>query len=305
MDFESLKSAVQQSRSRTVIAVAHAVDPSIFRAAKTAIELSLADFHFIGPFQEMTDAMKDADFEEMAGVTSFTDCTDEKEAAETAVRLVSHGEADVLMKGMVSTSVLLKSVLHKEYGLRTGNVLSHIAGFEMPGREKVLFLTDAAMNIAPDLKEKVQIVENAVSALHQMGMKKPKAALLAAVETVNPAMPATLDAAAITQMNRRGQIGGCVVDGPLGFDNAVSAEAAARKKIMSPVAGDADIIVAPEIETGNSLYKSFTYIGKATAGGMIVGARAPIVLTSRTDTEKSRLLSIVMAAGSRKFLTKP
>ncbi|WP_147802858.1 bifunctional enoyl-CoA hydratase/phosphate acetyltransferase [Alkalicoccus halolimnae] len=295
MNLEALKQAIALKEHKAVIAVANAVEASVFRAAQIALDESLAEFHFIGALNEMTAAMEEADFSADENTVVFIDCRDEAEASEKAVRLVSEGKADVLMKGMVSTSILLKAVLHKEYGLRSGNVLSHVAGFTLPDREKMLFLTDAAMNIAPSLPEKVQIVENAVAALNQMGIENPKVAVLAAVENVNPAMQATVDAALLTQMNKRQQITNCIVDGPLGFDNAVSLEAARKKQIESPVAGEADLLLAPQIETGNALYKSFTYIGRGVVGGMIVGAKAPIILTSRTDSEESKLFSLAMA----------
>jgi phosphate butyryltransferase len=295
MNLEALKQAISLREKRAVIAVANAVDASVFRAAQLALNESLAEFHFIGDLNEMTAAMEEADFSADENMVAFIDCRDAEEASERAVRLVSEGKADVLMKGMVSTSVLLKAVLHKEFGLRSGNVLSHVAGFTLPDREKMLFLTDAAMNIAPSLSEKVQIVENAVAALNQMGITDPKVAVLAAVETVNPAMQATTDAALLTQMNKRQQITNCIIDGPLGFDNAVSMESARKKQIESPVAGEADLLVAPQIETGNALYKSFTYIGRGIVGGIVVGAKAPIILTSRTDSEESKLFSLAMA----------
>lgn len=295
MNIEQLKQKITQRDSNAVVAVANAVDPSIFRAADAAIKDSMADFQFIGPLDEMASAMEEASFSADEDHCTFIDCESEKEAAEIAVKLVSQGKSDVLMKGMIPTSTLLKAVLHKEYGLRSGKILSHLAGFQIEGREKLLFLTDSAMNIAPDLKEKVQIVDNAVYAISQMGFEDIKVAVLAAIETVNPAMQATLDGAVLTQMNRRGQIANCTVEGPLGLDNAISAKAAKQKKIDSPVAGAADILVVPQIETGNILYKSFTYVGGATVGGMIIGARAPIILTSRTDSEESKLFSLAMA----------
>lgn len=295
MNIAALKHKIRQRETKAVIAVANATDPSFFRAAKSAEADSLAKFVFTGPLKEITDAMEAASFTPNDAYHSFVDCNSDKEAAETAVKLVSDGTANVLMKGMLATSTLLKAVLNKDFGLRTEGILSHIAGFQIKNRDKILFLTDAAMNIAPELKEKIQIVENSVYAVRRMGIEEPKVALLAAVETVNPAMQATLDAAVITQMNRRNQIVKCIIDGPLGFDNAISPEAASQKKIISPVAGQADILVVPQIETGNTLYKSFTYIGGAVVGGMIVGAKAPIILTSRSDSEESKLFSLAMA----------
>lgn len=216
-------------------------------------------------------------------------------AAESAVKAVSEKAADVLMKGNIPTNIILKAVLNKEYGLRTGRILSHVAAFEVPGFDRLLFITDAAMNIAPDLEQKAQILTNAASLAISLGVHNPKAAVIAAVETVNPAMQATVDAAALTIMNQRGQIIGCVVDGPLALDNAVSAIAARHKGITSEVAGSADILLVPAIEVGNTLYKSLIYFAGAKVGAVITGAKAPIVLTSRADTAESKLYSLALA----------
>ncbi|QKS70976.1 bifunctional enoyl-CoA hydratase/phosphate acetyltransferase [Paenalkalicoccus suaedae] len=282
---------------KQTIAVAHATDASLFAACKEAADRGGCSFHFFGPMETMLEEASKADVTRQDNF-EFHACTTDKESASEAVRFVSAGRAGVLMKGMLSTSLLLKAVLNKEAGLRTGRVLSHVAGFRFPEREKLLYLTDAAMNIAPSLKEKVQILENAVHAVSRIGVTTPKVAALAAVEHVNEAMPATLDAASLTMMNKRGQLTGCVVDGPLAFDIAVSEEAAKQKKVESDVAGKADILLAPSIEVGNSLYKSFTIFGSATVGGMIVGARAPIILTSRADSKESKLFSIALAVNA-------
>jgi phosphate butyryltransferase len=217
------------------------------------------------------------------------------QAAELAVKAVHLNEANVLMKGNIPTATILKAVLNKEFGLRTGNVLSHVAVFEVPGYDRYIIVTDAAMNIAPDLEQKAQIISNAVSVARAIGIDKPKVAPLAAVEVVNPAMPATLDAAALTAMNKRGQITDCIVDGPLALDNAVSMLAAEHKGIDSEVAGQADILLVPTIETGNVLYKSLVYFANAKVGAVIAGAKAPIVLTSRADSAESKLYSLALA----------
>jgi phosphate butyryltransferase len=216
-------------------------------------------------------------------------------AAELAVMAVFNKEADVLMKGNIPTNILLKAVLNKEYGLRTGNVLSHVAVFEVPGFDRFTIITDAAMNIAPDLEQKAQIIKNAVFLARSIGITMPKVAPIAAVEVVNPAMQATLDAAALTVMNKRGQISGCIVDGPLGLDNAISSLAAEHKGIHSDVAGNADILLVPTIEVGNALYKSLIYFANAKVGAVIAGAKSPIVLTSRADSAESKLYSLALA----------
>lgn len=200
------------------------------------------------------------------------------------------------MKGHVSTGGLLKAVLNKEFGLRKGGVISHLALFEVPTYHKVIGLTDAAMNISPDLKEKGEIIKNSVEFMNKLGYEKPKVATVCAVEAVNPAMPDTLDAAILSKMADRKQIPNCIIDGPLAFDNAVSAESAHHKGIESVVAGDADLLMAPDIEAGNVMYKSFIFFSQAKAAAVILGAASPIVLTSRADSDETKLNSIKLAA---------
>lgn len=226
----------------------------------------------------------------------LVECADDAQAVETAVRKVSSGEAQMLMKGLVSTGTFLKGVLNKEFGLRDRPLLSHVMMFEMPDPDRLVLLTDAAMNIAPDLTQKAQILENVVGLAHKLGILKPKVAVLAAVETVNPAMPATLDAAALAKMAERGQFKGCLVDGPLGLDNALSVEAARHKGIASAVAGVADVLLVPDIEAGNMLYKTVGVVARQPLAAVILGASAPVVLTSRTDSDESKFNSIALAA---------
>ena len=221
-------------------------------------------------------------------------------SVEMSVRMVSNKQADVLMKGMVGTSTLLKCVLNKEWGLRTGNLLSHFALFEVETYHKVIAVTDVAMNIAPNLKEKIAIVNNSVSCLLRLGYVMPKVAVLGAVEMVNENMEATLDAALLSKMNQRDQIKNCIIDGPLAFDNAVSLQSAKHKGIKSEVAGDTDLLLMPDIEVGNVLYKSLVFFAKAKVASIILGALAPIVLTSRSDSEQAKFDSIMLAAASCK-----
>src|SRR5690606_31884130 len=223
-----------------------------------------------------------------------------EEAAEKSVRAVSSGDAQVLMKGNLPTAVILKAVLNGEYGLRTGKVLSHVAAFEVEGYDRLLFVTDAGMNIAPNLEEKAQIIRNAVAAAKACGVEMPVVAPLAAIETINPVMTPTTDAASLVVMNQRGQIKDCIIDGPLALDNAVSIESAKHKGITSETAGLADILVVPSIEAGNILYKSLMYFAKAKVGGIIQGASAPIVLTSRSDSAESKLYSLALAIQTSK-----
>lgn len=218
------------------------------------------------------------------------------EAVTQSVKMVHDKKADVLMKGKVGTSDMLRCVLNKEYGLRTGNLLSHFAYFEVETYHKLIAVTDVAMNIAPNLTEKISILNNAVRVLNNLGIAMPKVAVLGAVEKVNTEMNATLDAALLSKMNQRDQILNCIVDGPLAFDNAISVESAKQKEIKSEVAGHTDLLLMPDIEVGNVLYKSLVFFAKAKVASMIVGASVPIVLTSRSDSEQAKFDSILLAA---------
>jgi phosphate butyryltransferase len=226
----------------------------------------------------------------------FIDAVSPLEAVTISVKMVHDKKADVLMKGKVGTSDMLSCVLNKDYGLRTGKLLSHFAYFEVETYHKLIAVTDVAMNIAPNLSEKIQILNNSVRVLNKLGIAKPKVAVLGAVEKVNTEMGATLDAALLSKMNQRDQILNCIVDGPLAFDNAVSVESAKHKEIKSDVAGDTDLLLMPDIEVGNVLYKTLVFFAKAKVASMIVGASAPIVLTSRSDSEQAKFDSILLAA---------
>lgn len=276
-----------------LVAVAAAEDKEVIASVSEAMKRKLAKFLLFGQKTEIEALLNEADI-------SSEDCViiqarTKEQASELAVRAVYHNEADVLMKGNVPTSTILKAVLNKEYGLRTGRVLSHVAVFDIEGFERFKIVTDAAMNINPNLEQKEQIVLNAVEIAHSIGIEMPTVAPLAAVEVINPSMQATIDAAMLTQMNRRGQITGCTIDGPLALDNAISLEAAKKKRIESDVAGRADILLVPSIESGNILYKSLVYFAKAQVGAIIAGAKAPIILTSRSDSAESKLYSIALA----------
>jgi phosphate butyryltransferase len=225
---------------------------------------------------------------------------DTEMAVEMAVKMLSSKQADILMKGKVGTSILLKCALNKEWGLRTGNLLSHIALFEVDTYHKLIAVTDVAMNIAPNLKDKIAIVNNSVALLNRLGYLMPKVAVLGAVEMVNENMEATLDAALLSKMNQRDQIRNCIIDGPLAFDNAVSIESAKHKGIKSEVAGDTDLLLMPDIEVGNVLYKSLVFFAKAKVASIILGAQVPIVLTSRSDSEQAKYDSILLSAAACK-----
>lgn len=293
---ESLIDKATQLEGNTV-AVAVAEDEEVLEAVIEALSRNLADFILFGDKEKINTILNVNHFDSKKGSKKLTVVHADSNAfaAELAVRAVSNKEATVLMKGNIPTSVLLKAVLNKEYGLRTGNVLSHVAVFEVPDYERFTIVTDAGMNIAPDLEQKAQIVKNAATLARAIGIENPKVAPIAAVEVVNPVMQATVDAAALSMMNKRGQITGCIVDGPLALDNAVSAQAAEHKGIHSEVAGRADILLVPTIEVGNVLYKSLIYFAKAKVGAVIAGASAPIVLTSRADSAESKLYSLALA----------
>ncbi|WP_066313868.1 phosphate butyryltransferase [Bacillus sp. FJAT-29814] len=295
MLLESLIDKATQSNRKTV-AVAAAEDVEVIEAVLDALERDLADFLLIGDEEKINTILNLKKYDWKTGKhVRIIQAASQAEAAELAVKAIFNKEAEVVMKGNLPTNIILKAVLNKEYGLRTGNVLSHTAVFEVQGYDRFILVTDAAMNIAPDLEQKVQIIKNAVSIANSIGIKNPKVAPIAAVEVVNPAMQATLDAAALTMMNKRGQLSGCIIDGPLALDNAVSSLAAEHKGIQSDVAGQADILLVPAIETGNVLYKSLIYFAGAKVGAVIAGAKAPIVLTSRADSAESKLYSLALA----------
>lgn len=279
------------------VAVAVAEDEEVIEAVIEALKRNLANFILFGHNEKINTILNVKHIDQQKSNKSLTvvHADSNRIAAELAVRAVSTKEATVLMKGNIPTSVLLKAILNKEYGLRTGNILSHVAVFEIPGYDRFTIVTDAGMNIAPNLEEKAQMIRNAAAIARAIGIEYPKVAPIAAVEVVNPAMQATIDAAALTIMNKRGQITGCIVDGPLALDNAVSVLAAEHKGIRSEVAGKADILLVPAIEVGNVLYKSLIYFAKAKVGAVIAGAKAPIVLTSRADSAESKLYSLALA----------
>ncbi|MEL6978390.1 MAG: bifunctional enoyl-CoA hydratase/phosphate acetyltransferase [Pseudomonadota bacterium] len=230
--------------------------------------------------------------------------TDHAAAAATAVDLVREGRADALMKGHLHTDELLRAVLRKERGMRMGRRLSHVFVMDAPGLDHLLFVTDAAINIAPDLETKVDIIQNAIDLARALGVETPKVGVLSAVETVTPKIPSTLDAAILSKMAERGQIKGGVVDGPLAMDNAIDMDAAKTKGITSLVAGRADILVAPNLEAGNMLAKDLTYAAHAEGGGVVLGATRPVILTSRADDDKARLASCAVAALYAKWLRR-
>jgi phosphate butyryltransferase len=276
------------------LVVAVAQDDNVLGAVKSAIQAGIVLPILIGDKVEIKAAAKTAGFD-LSGAEIIHE-PDKRLACILSVRLIKENQAQILMKGIVSTGVLLKAVLDKDQGLMKSSLLSHVAVFESPYYHKLIGITDAALNVNPDFTEKVTIVNNAVDVFHRLEIQVPKVAVLAAVETVNPKMEATVHAAMLAVMQKRNQIEGCLLDGPLALDNAISIEAARHKGIVSDVAGDSDILVTPDLNSGNILYKSFSFLGGALGAAIVVGATVPIVLTSRADPEKSKFLSIALAA---------
>lgn len=290
--FKDMIQAVSAEPPRRV-AIAAANDATIVEALKHAVDEKIAIPVFVGNKEEISGYAAECGL--ALADDQILDFPDDLEAAGEAVRLVREGSCDILMKGQIHTDDFLRALLNKEAGLRSGNAMSHVFAVEAPAGDRLIFVTDAAMNIAPDLVRKAEIIFNAVYLANVFGFEHPTVAAVAAVELVNPAMPATLDAAALAKMSDRGQFPNCIVDGPFGFDNAVSIAAAQHKKITSPVAGKADILLVPDIEAGNMLVKCYSHLAGGKTAGVLVGASAPVVLTSRADTAEAKLLSIAVS----------
>jgi len=275
------------------VAVAYPCDALSLGAVVEVADLGLIVAILVGPSAKIRAAAVEAKVD--IGAFRLVDVPDAEAAAVRAVALVRAGEAALLMKGSLHTDVLMHAVVTAGTGLRTTRRLSHVFLMDVPSYPRPLLITDAAINIAPTLEEKRDIVQNAIDLAHVMGVMTPRVAILAAVETINPAMRSTLDAAALCKMADRGQITGGLVEGPLAFDNAVSADAAREKGITSLVAGHADILVVPDLEAGNMLAKQLSFLAGADAAGVVVGALVPIILTSRADTARTRIASCAVA----------
>ncbi|HWN38461.1 MAG TPA: bifunctional enoyl-CoA hydratase/phosphate acetyltransferase [Gammaproteobacteria bacterium] len=274
-------------------AVAHPCEATALAGAVEAHELGLIKAMLVGPAAKIREvgAKAGLDLRQL----EIIDAEHSHAAADKAVALVREGKAELLMKGSLHTDELLGAVVARETGLRTARRISHVFIMDVPTYHKVLMITDAAINIAPTLEDKVDICQNAVDLARTLGVATPKVAVLAAVETVNSKMPATIEAAALCKMADRGQIKGALVDGPLAFDNAISKEAAEVKEIRSEVAGDPDILLVPDLESGNMVAKLLTFLAKADSAGLVLGARVPIILTSRADSVRSRIASCAVA----------
>jgi phosphotransacetylase len=274
-------------------AVAHPCEESALISAVEAAQAGLISPILVGPAAKIEETAKSAKVE--LGNLEIVDAAHSIDSAKKAVELVKAGRAEVLMKGSLHSDELLSAIVSRDGGLRTGRRISHVFVMDVPTYHKVLMVTDAAINIAPTLEDKVDIVQNAIDLAISLGLEKPKVAILAAVEVVNSKMPATLDAAALCKMAERGQIKGGILDGPLAFDNAISSRAAQTKGIKSPVAGDPDILLAPDLEAGNILAKQLSFLANADSAGMVLGAKVPVILTSRADSVRSRIASCAVA----------
>lgn len=293
-NFDGLLDKVK-SCSIKKLAVAVAQDDAVLEAVSVAKERNIADAILVGDEDKIKEIAASINMD----LSSFEiiDVKDVTEAARTAVKLVHDGKADMYMKGLIDTKGFLKSVLDKEVGLRTGKPLSHVALFEIEGYEKMFFLTDVAFIPYPTLEDKVGIINNTVEVVHACGIENPKVAPLAAVEVVNPKMPATVEAEQLTKMNEEGKITGCIIDGPLSMDLAIDPEAARHKGATGrKIVGDADILLFPDIHAGNLTYKTLVHTAKTKNGCILTGTKAPVILTSRSDTCETKVNSIALAA---------
>lgn len=292
-NFDDLLTKLKVAKTKK-LAVAVAQDEPVLEAVKAAKDRGIADAILVGDREKIEAVATKIDMDLSSFEIVHED--DVKKAALKAIELVSSGQADMVMKGLVDTATFLRSVLNKEVGLRTGKLMSHVSVFEIEGIDRLILLTDAAFNTYPDLKQKVQIINNSVMVAKACGIENPKVAPVCAVEVVNPDMPATIDAALLSKMSDRGQIKGCIVDGPLALDNALSEEAAHHKGVIGPVAGKADVLLLHDIDVANVMYKSLTYTAKTKNGGILVGTSAPVILTSRADSFETKVNSIALAA---------
>ncbi len=282
-----------QKKPPTRVAVAAAAHKLVLQSVQRAVKRGLIIPLLVGREEDIRAEAEDIGWD-LEGVRIVPTRTN-KAAATAAVALVRQGEAQVLMKGYLHTDEMLHAVLHPETGLRTDRLLSHVFVLEVPTYHKLLLITDAAININPNITQKAAITQNAVDLARKLGVERPKVAALSSVETINPNIPSTVHAACLSKMAERGQIKGAIVDGPLAFDNAISAEAAQDKGIVSPVAGDVDVVVVPDLDAGNILSKNLEYLASAKMAGIVMGASAPVVLTSRSDPPRARVYSLALA----------
>ena len=275
------------------VAIAAAANADVLTAAREAQDAGMAHFTLVDDesrIKQMADQHHIA-IDDMAIVHVPT----HEAAAQAVMHMVRAGETDIVMKGSVETAVFMRAAVDRENGLRIGRLMTHVAVFEVPGFDRLLLISDAGVVIAPDIYQKVEIVQNSIEVAHKLGLELPNVAILAAAELVDPKIISTVDAANLSKMADRGQLRGAVVDGPLALDNAISATSAEIKGIKSPVAGKADVLIVPDIEAGNLLVKALTYFAKGEMAGVVVGGCAPIVVTSRSDSPRSKMMSIALA----------
>jgi phosphate acetyltransferase len=292
---EKYDALIASCRARTPLrtAVVHPCDESSLIGALEAVSLGLIEPVLIGPEYRIRALAEELHLN--LGTLEVVDVPHSHAAAEKAVQMVRGGDAQALMKGSLHTDELMTEVVRKEVGLRTARRMSHVFVMDVPTYPKPLFITDAAINISPTLEDKADIVQNAIELAIALGVERPKVAILSAIETISSKIPSTIDAAALCKMAERGQINGGVLDGPLALDNAISHEAASLKHINSAVAGEADILLVPDLEAGNMLAKELSFLANADAAGIVLGARVPIILSSRADNLRSRLASCAVA----------
>lgn len=293
---KKLSALVEIARKKSVkkLVIAAAEDEQVFIAAIKAKNENIISPVFIGEQEKINGLATGLNIN--PSELEIIDNKDQAVSCDIAFQLINEGKADIIMKGLVNSSTFLKSLLNKRYGLVKDSILSHLAVFETPYYSKLLGVTDAAMNISPGIRDKAEIIRNAVRAYHKLGVSCPKVAILAATERINPKIKATVHAAKLKMMNSRRQIENCIIDGPLALDNAISKSAARHKNIESEVAGDVDILLTPDLNSGNILYKSLNFLGGAVSAAILLGASVPVVLTSRSDSGQSKFMSIAFAA---------
>ena len=285
-----VEAAIGMGPARIAVAAGH--DPDVIESLQLAREMGLAEAVLVGDRKKIEPLAAAAGLR--LGDGRLIHQPDESAAALQAIGLVRDGAADLLMKGKINTSVLIRAVLNREQGLRTGRQLSQVIVFQVPGIDRLMIMTDAAINLAPELTQKAEICRNAMHVAHALGIEEPNVALLCALEFVNPAMPATVDAAALTMMNRRGQLKGGYVEGPIALDVPMSRFAADRKGIETPLVENTDVFIAPDIEAANILYRAILYMAGGESGGIVVGAKVPLILLSRAETPETKIRSIAI-----------
>jgi len=291
--FQQLKYEATWVGPKRVVVVA-AANTELLEACREAQTSGMARCVLVDERQSLT-RLAEASQIDISDMT-LLDIPDHEEAAKTVMGMARAGEADVVMKGTLETATFMRAALDRDNGLRVGRLLTHVAVFEIPGFNRLLLISDAGIIVAPDIYQKIVIVQSAIEVAHKLGLEQPKVAILAASELVDPKIPSTVDAANLSKMAERGQIRGGIVDGPLALDNAISETSIAIKGIQSPIAGQADILIVPSVEAGNLLAKAITYFGHGEMAGVVVGGCAPLVVTSRSDSHTTKLVSIALGA---------